>query len=513
MISPSQGPFVFSQASRALSASGEAPEFSGLSAVAMTATQPSSPSSAGPAAFSHAETREQILTAWINAAPHEQDRPRVAEMIREHGTRPEVPLCFEDLDISSLPNCLPEGLEALLCKNCPRLTALPARVPVSLVGLLLENCTVLSSLKLYPQLNFLILDHCPVLQAVDELPGALEILTVTQCPMFNSLPARLPEAFQRLTLDAGAEITLPDTLLGHAGLQISGYRFENIALGWFRRAGLDEDMCRQKLAALASRAIEEGYPQFISLLNRLYGEPVTEVDANAVVGVIEAVITDDKACRWIFAESERADHDCHARPLLILNTVGSLAKVGMLAKTAGGDPGAWINACKSLLKERLLDEIVPHVHRRSVARRFAGWNQNEMLPMQRELRQRLADELGLLFRDSGQLQQLLSSDDVKFAADYVKNAMADDVWVVEGLISLPVWETYALERLKDDPRYVAIETAGADEWAQCEALADSGKMSRGDLVKAGEAWVAKRQQAIIGLLRQDAAFWLGVSLS
>ncbi|EBJ5114181.1 hypothetical protein DV589_22585 [Salmonella enterica] len=185
-----------------------------------------------------AQNYEAVWSAWKRAAPPEEvaDRTSVIEQLHDIRDGKKSDLVLHNLNISSLPDCLPptlteisihssslttlpalpDGLERLYIPESP-LTALPA-LPDGLRTLVILN-TPLTALPALPDgLERLNISKSP-LTALPALPDGLRILEISNSPL-TELPA-LPDGLERLYISKSPLTALPALPDGLRTLDIS----------------------------------------------------------------------------------------------------------------------------------------------------------------------------------------------------------------------------------------------------------------------------------------------------
>ncbi|EJB9810836.1 hypothetical protein MXI55_004520 [Salmonella enterica] len=166
-----------------------------------------------------AQNYESVWFAWERAAPPEEASDRTSVICQLRGIRDGKASDLElyNLNISSLPDCLPDGLRDLRISETP-LTALPA-FPDGLRKLNITG-TPLTELPALPDgLEFLHITGAPLTE-LPVLPDGLRKLNITGTPL-TELPA-LPDGLEFLHI-TGAPLTELPVLPGRLHiLDISG---------------------------------------------------------------------------------------------------------------------------------------------------------------------------------------------------------------------------------------------------------------------------------------------------
>jgi hypothetical protein len=351
--------------------------------------------------------------------------------------------------LTKLPD-LPESLEHLVVCGSAWLQALPD-FPPRLKGLVLADSTTLVALPNLPNtLEDLYLDGCESLETLPPLPETLTALSVEGCLNLSVEYSQLPSGLKSYTDQAGTEHDLS------RGAPIAPTPHEV----WYSLAGRSEsdiDALKESWSAVKNTPF---YKSFESLLHRLLEDDFEGlVSADDMVEVINEVIESSVARKLIFQEAQTAGQDCHDRPLVIFNTVQSLARFNRLQRESA--PVEEVLAlAEGMLKLALLDEATGHVMtrqwregRRSSNRDNSGPNVSEALEVQLELRRALGDELALPFKANSLYSYLfatLSEHDRQFAKQFVQDRMADMAGRISGLISIPMWGFYVKQQCQTE---------------------------------------------------------------
>ncbi len=357
---------------------------------------------------------------------------------------PDLPASLKHLTLSefdlmeNLPD-LPPYLESLFLTECNAIVRLPA-LPTTLLMLYTNHCSSLESLPQLPSggnFHTLSVVACESLRELPELPETLRELDITECSV----------ALEDIRRPLGLQV-----YIGTDGRLLSPAVVSNPHEVWYSRAGRsdsDIDALKESWSTVENAFF---YQSFESLLRRLMDDKVKSfVSASDVAEVIQEVISSSEVRELIFEEAQTADQDCHDRPLVIFNTVQSLARFNRLQRENAA-PEELLALAEGMLKLALLDEVTGRVMTKQWAdsRRTGnsdnnGPNVSEALEVQLELRRVLGDELALPFKVSSLYSSAiadLNEQDMQFAKKFVQDRMNNIDDKIAGLISLPMWKLY-----------------------------------------------------------------------
>ncbi len=376
---------------------------------------------------------------------------------------PALPGSLKSLNIpeaqilTSLPD-LPESVEQLSLGDNRLIEVLPP-FPRHLTDLMLTSYRALSILPGLPAtVETVYLRDCPNLIHISSLVSAeaLTSLTIWGCDRLSYLPS-LPDSLEELDLTGSTalpdDIPLPEGLGFYANAAGLDDRpdddLEGVAERYCADAGKSREYIEKFRASWATVEAMPLYQSFEVLLDRLADDDLLDlVSPLDVVEVMEEVITSPLARELIFEQAQTADQDCQDRPLVIFNTVQSLARFSKLQRE--GAPGEDVFAlAEGMLKMALLDEATSHVMlmqwregRRTGNDDNDGPNLSEALEVQLELRRVLGLELKLPFQAQSLYSEELAyinDDDRSFAFAYVEERMNNVEQKTQGLLAVPMW--------------------------------------------------------------------------
>ncbi len=368
-------------------------------------------------------------------------------------TLPELPaftqilLLHNCLSLTHLPESLPENLNILHLNNCRSLRRLPDALPVNLRTLELDNC---GSLTYFPNnlpedLQTLHVGAYPYLMEISSLPTSLRYFYLRGSPLII-LPANLPPELRIIDQEIETQT-----------------QASYIYVDWLQRAGRTPRQIERFQQALEGLRQENHFTTFETFINRLRDDPIRYyVQPETVAQILEEVLRSPRTRTLILSETFDASQDCTDRISLIFNNVQYLAAASCLSHENANNPQALDQALLGLSDDTLRNAHLAHaalavIRHRWSNNRDAGLdtsvkpNYNEALEVELALRHHLCEELGQAFRASIFYLRIanLNENDINFARNYMRQALADPQIRIEGLIAQPAWRNHLISQISE----------------------------------------------------------------